>query len=105
VVSVVFDVGETLLDDSREVYFGRAARDGPMGRHRREPDRQGRPHHRDNDLVPAKAAGLRTAHIRRGPWGHLWADDPRVARLADWRIMSLAELPSLLASELQDVTG
>ena len=35
--------------------------------------------HRDNDLVPAKAAGLRTAHIRRGPWGHLWADRPHVA--------------------------
>ena len=61
--------------------------------------------HRDNDIVAAKAAGLRTAHIRRGPWGHLWADDPRVARLADWRIKSLAELPSLLAPELQHVTG
>ncbi|HEY0934831.1 MAG TPA: HAD family hydrolase, partial [Trebonia sp.] len=47
--------------------------------------------HRDNDLIPAKAAGLRAAHIRRGPWGHLWADDPRVAELADWRITSLAE--------------
>ncbi|MEV7971425.1 HAD hydrolase-like protein [Sphaerisporangium sp. NPDC088356] len=32
--------------------------------------------HRDNDILPAKAAGLRTALIRRGPWGHLWADDP-----------------------------
>jgi hypothetical protein len=49
--------------------------------------------HRDNDLIPAKAAGLRAAHIRRGPWGHLWADDPRVAKLADWRITSLTELP------------
>jgi phosphoglycolate phosphatase-like HAD superfamily hydrolase len=55
--------------------------------------------HRDNDLIPAKAAGLRAAHIRRGPWGHLWADDPLVARLADWRIRSLAELPALLATE------
>jgi HAD superfamily hydrolase (TIGR01549 family) len=61
--------------------------------------------HRDNDLIPAKAAGLRTAHIRRGPWGHLWADDPRVAELADWRITSLAELPGLLAPELQHVQG
>jgi len=61
--------------------------------------------HRDNDLIPAKAAGLRAAHIRRGPWGHLWADDPRVAKLADWRITSLAELPALLAPELQQVPG
>jgi HAD superfamily hydrolase (TIGR01549 family) len=59
--------------------------------------------HRDNDLIPAKAAGLRAAHIRRGPWGHLWADDPLVADLADWRITSLTELPALLAAELQQV--
>ncbi|MEV6013470.1 HAD family hydrolase, partial [Streptomyces sp. NPDC051976] len=26
--------------------------------------------HPANDLVPAKAAGLRAAHLRRGPWGH-----------------------------------
>jgi FMN phosphatase YigB (HAD superfamily) len=25
--------------------------------------------HRDNDLMPAKAAGRRAALIRRGPWG------------------------------------
>jgi N-acetyl-D-muramate 6-phosphate phosphatase len=63
----------------------------------------GRPHeiiyvgdHRDNDLVPAKAAGLRTAFIRRGPWGFLWAEDPKVLRLADWRIDSLTELPALI---------
>jgi hypothetical protein len=35
-------------------------------------------------------------HIRRGPWGHLWADDPRVAEMADWRIRSLMDLPSLV---------
>ncbi|WP_248962082.1 HAD family hydrolase [Sphaerisporangium perillae] len=53
--------------------------------------------HRDNDIVPAKAAGLRTAFIRRGPWGHLWADDPAVHDTADWRISSLTELPALLS--------
>jgi N-acetyl-D-muramate 6-phosphate phosphatase len=52
--------------------------------------------HRDNDLEPAKAAGLQTAHIRRGPWGHLWAEDPKVRKLADWRIDSLMELPPLI---------
>lgn len=54
--------------------------------------------HRDNDLEPAKAAGLRAAYIRRGPWGYLWADDPKVTKLADWRIDSLTDLPALLAA-------
>jgi len=57
--------------------------------------------HRDNDIAPAKAAGLRAAHIRRGPWGHLWGDDPLIAKLADWQITSLTELPGLLAPELR----
>ncbi|TCO59249.1 HAD superfamily hydrolase (TIGR01549 family) [Actinocrispum wychmicini] len=54
--------------------------------------------HRDNDIVPAKAAGLRTALIRRGPWGYLWANDPAMVESADWIIDSLAELPELLAN-------
>lgn len=53
--------------------------------------------HRDHDILPAHTAGLRTALIRRGPWGHLWADDPIVQRNADWVITSLDELPSLLS--------
>jgi HAD superfamily hydrolase (TIGR01549 family) len=57
--------------------------------------------HRDTDLVPAKEAGLRAAFIRRGPWGYLWAGDPRVRKLADWRITTLTELPELLARELR----
>jgi N-acetyl-D-muramate 6-phosphate phosphatase len=57
--------------------------------------------HRDNDLIPAKAAGLRAAFIRRSPRGHLWADDPQVAKLADWHVNSLSDLPGLLAPELQ----
>lgn len=52
--------------------------------------------HRDNDVVPAKAAGLRVALIRRGPWGYLWADDPVARASADWVIDSLDELPELL---------
>jgi HAD superfamily hydrolase (TIGR01549 family) len=56
--------------------------------------------HRDNDIKPARAAGLRTAFIRRGPWGYLWADDPAVTNLADWRISSLTELPALLQAAL-----
>ncbi|MEU4653855.1 HAD family hydrolase [Streptomyces sp. NPDC023723] len=52
--------------------------------------------HPANDVFPASAAGLRTAHIRRGPWGHLWADAPEVAAVADWRIDDLARLAALL---------
>ncbi|MGW4272430.1 HAD family hydrolase [Streptomyces seoulensis] len=48
--------------------------------------------HPVNDIFPARAAGLRTAHLRRGPWGHLWADDPEVKAAADWRIDSLTAL-------------
>ncbi|MFC3452704.1 HAD family hydrolase [Amycolatopsis speibonae] len=52
--------------------------------------------HRDNDVVPASMAGLRTALIRRGPYGYLWANDPIVRKNADWVIESLAELPDRL---------
>jgi HAD superfamily hydrolase (TIGR01549 family) len=55
--------------------------------------------HRDNDVVPAHAAGLRTALIRRGPWGYLWAGDPTVVSTADWIIDSLAELPQLVRAD------
>ncbi|MEU6371254.1 HAD family hydrolase [Streptomyces sp. NPDC046931] len=53
--------------------------------------------HPANDVFPAKAAGLRVAHIRRGPWGHLWADDPEVVAAADWRIDSLTQLAEIVA--------
>jgi HAD superfamily hydrolase (TIGR01662 family) len=53
--------------------------------------------HPANDLYPAKAAGLRTAHLRRGPWGHLWADSPDVVEAADWRIDRLTDLVALFA--------
>ncbi|MFJ3975566.1 HAD family hydrolase [Streptomyces sp. NPDC090021] len=52
--------------------------------------------HPANDIHPARAAGLRTAHIRRGPWGHWWADDPEVRAAADWSIRSLTELPDIV---------
>lgn len=53
--------------------------------------------HRDNDIIPAKRYGLRTAHIRRGALGYLQVDDPALAAAADWRIDSLLELPGLLS--------
>lgn len=51
--------------------------------------------HPANDIAPASAAGLRTAHLRRGPLGHLWADQ-EAAGAADWRIDSLADLLAVL---------
>ncbi|MGH3326727.1 MAG: HAD family hydrolase [Streptomycetales bacterium] len=39
--------------------------------------------HRDYDILPANAAGMHTALIRRGPWGYLWADDPLIREAAD----------------------
>lgn len=52
----------------------------------------------DNDLKPAKAAGMRTAFIRRGPWGYIWEHNPYMATAADWHMTALTELPGLIAS-------
>ncbi|GHF45513.1 HAD family hydrolase [Streptomyces fimicarius] len=51
--------------------------------------------HPANDTFPAAASGLRAAHIRRGPWGHLWVGDDRVHATADWVIQSLSELTDI----------
>ncbi|MFE6502862.1 HAD family hydrolase [Kitasatospora sp. NPDC057738] len=50
----------------------------------------------DNDVLPARAAGMRTALIRRGPWGWIQQQDP-AAEQATFRIDSLMELPDLIA--------
>ena len=49
----------------------------------------------DNDVLPAKASGMQTALIRRGPWGYLHAEWPQAAE-ADAIIDSLSEIPELL---------
>lgn len=53
--------------------------------------------HPANDVFPASGCGMLTAHIRRGPWGHLWANDPTVCETANWSINSLSELPAIVA--------
>ncbi|MEU2132368.1 HAD family hydrolase [Streptomyces sp. NPDC018352] len=52
--------------------------------------------HPMNDTFPAARAGLRTVHLRRGPWGHLWAADPQVRKTADWVVDSLTDLPAIV---------
>jgi HAD superfamily hydrolase (TIGR01662 family) len=52
----------------------------------------------DNDLKPAKEAGMRTAFVRRGPWGYILENHPDMGTAADWRITTLAELPGLVGS-------
>jgi HAD superfamily hydrolase (TIGR01549 family) len=49
----------------------------------------------DNDVLPARRAGMRAVLIRRGPWGRLQARWPEAAE-ADHVVDSLAELPSIL---------
>lgn len=58
----------------------------------------------DNDLKPAKGAGMRTAFIRRGPWGYIWEHHPDMNGAADWRIESLTEIPALIASVRRSVS-
>jgi HAD superfamily hydrolase (TIGR01549 family) len=53
----------------------------------------------DNDVLPAKAAGMVTVFLRRGPWGLVHAERPEAAQ-ADIRIDSLAELCGVLEKRL-----
>ncbi len=50
----------------------------------------------DNDVLPARAAGMAPILIRRGPWGRAQWGWPEAAE-AVHRIESLSELPKLLA--------
>jgi FMN phosphatase YigB (HAD superfamily) len=52
----------------------------------------------DNDLRPAWQVGMRTAFIRRGPWGYVHATHPDLAR-ADFTLRQLTELPALIARD------
>lgn len=49
----------------------------------------------DNDVLPAAAAGMRTALLRRGPWGHLHAARAESAR-ADLVVDALTDLVHLV---------
>jgi HAD superfamily hydrolase (TIGR01549 family) len=49
----------------------------------------------DNDVLPAKAAGMLAVHLRRGPWGVIHNEWPESAH-AHLRVNSLADLPAAL---------
>jgi FMN phosphatase YigB (HAD superfamily) len=49
----------------------------------------------DNDIHPARAAGMLAVLVRRGPWGYIHAAHPDAAQ-AHLSINSLAELPERL---------
>ena len=51
----------------------------------------------DNDVLPARRAGMFAVFLRRGPWGYLHAHRPE-ASSASATIKSLAELPPLLSA-------
>ncbi|MEV5574913.1 HAD family hydrolase [Spirillospora sp. NPDC052269] len=50
----------------------------------------------DNDVLPAAGFGMRTAFLRRGPWGHIWRD-PESEAQATFVLDDLASLPARLA--------
>ena len=50
----------------------------------------------DNDVLPARRAGMVAVFLRRGPWGVIQATWPDVGE-ADLRIESLDELPDALS--------
>jgi FMN phosphatase YigB (HAD superfamily) len=117
--AVVFDVGETLVDETAEygawadwlgvprhtfsAVFGAVV---ARGGHHREAFQRFRPGFQlvayagdrlDNDVLPALAAGMVAVFLERGPWGHLHAAHPDAAR-AHLRVASLEELADRLAA-------
>ena len=51
----------------------------------------------DNDVLPARAAGMLAVHVRRGPWGWMHAEKPDAAQ-AHLRVDDLTTLPDALAA-------
>ncbi|MEV5817002.1 HAD family hydrolase [Streptomyces mutabilis] len=51
----------------------------------------------DNDIRPARDAGMHTALVRRGPWATIQWDDAEARELPTFRIQGLAELTDEIA--------
>lgn len=56
--------------------------------------------HLANDVLAARAAGLRPAHVRRGGWGYFQADEPSLKAAAEWRVNSLLGLVPALTKQV-----
>ena len=54
----------------------------------------------DTDSIPAHGANLRTALVRRGPWGYLHAERPQ-SKVADLQLDSLSELTTAITGDAQ----
>ena len=52
----------------------------------------------DNDVLPARAAGMLAVHLRRGPWGVIQSAWPEAGQ-ADLRLDTLGPLPDALDAE------
>lgn len=50
--------------------------------------------HREYDIAAGRAAGLRTALIRRGPWGYMWCQEFDAHAAADMVATSLKDIAS-----------
>ncbi|MFJ9863211.1 HAD family hydrolase [Streptomyces sp. NPDC101165] len=51
----------------------------------------------DNDIRPAREAGMRTALVRRGPWATIQWNTDEARELPTFRVESLLELPKLIS--------
>ncbi|MEV5957377.1 HAD family hydrolase [Streptomyces sp. NPDC051987] len=50
----------------------------------------------DNDIRPARQAGMHTALVRRGPWATIQWNDAEARELPTFRVAALTELPELV---------
>ncbi|MFJ9346858.1 HAD family hydrolase [Streptomyces sp. NPDC101237] len=50
----------------------------------------------DNDVRPARQAGMHTALVRRGPWATIQWNDAEAEELPTFRVEGLGELPDLV---------
>ncbi|MGW7543413.1 HAD family hydrolase [Streptomyces sp. NPDC054770] len=51
----------------------------------------------DNDIRPARQAGMLTALVRRGPWATIQWSDPSARELPTFRVEGLLELPDRIS--------
>lgn len=58
----------------------------------------------DNDIIPAREAGMFAVFLRRGPWGYIHAGWPEVSQ-AHARIQSLQELPGIASHWRERLNG